>query len=222
MMRLCGTQQGKRKLCAWVRNMPICEFSFWHWYSISFKNKFIRSYEEFHLLGYNAVLCLLPASFWFLIWFILQPCIWRRNISQKRQLILNLVYGVISQKIKIWRTTDVRTSNPTYSWVAGHWVRNTGFTEIIFFSMALPAHSGPRPIIHFRNHFSQTVGLLGRVISPSQGRYLHTGQHKHRINAYTHQTSMPWLGFEPTIPASERTKTVHALDRAATATGLLR
>jgi hypothetical protein len=33
--------------------------------------------------------------------------------------------------------------------------------------------------------FTQTVGLLGRVISPSQGRYLYTGQHKHRINAYT-------------------------------------
>jgi hypothetical protein len=27
---------------------------------------------------------------------------------------------------------------------------------------------------------------------------------------------MPWLGFEPTIPAFERAKTVHALDRAAT------
>jgi hypothetical protein len=59
------------------------------------------------------------------------------------------------------------------------------------FSMALPAHSGPRPLIHFRNHFSQTVGLLGRVISSSQGLFLNTGQHKHRINAYTHQTTMP-------------------------------
>jgi hypothetical protein len=27
---------------------------------------------------------------------------------------------------------------------------------------------------------------------------------------------MPWVGFESTIPASERAKTVHALDRAAT------
>jgi hypothetical protein len=27
---------------------------------------------------------------------------------------------------------------------------------------------------------------------------------------------MPWVGFEPTIPASERAKTVHALERAAT------
>jgi hypothetical protein len=57
------------------------------------------------------------------------------------------------------------------------------------------------------------------VISPSQGRYLNTGEHKHRINAYTHQTSMPWMGFEPTIPESERAKTIHALDHEATVTG---
>jgi hypothetical protein len=30
---------------------------------------------------------------------------------------------------------------------------------------------------------------------------------------------MPPVGFEPTIPAFERVKTVHALDRAATVTG---
>jgi hypothetical protein len=68
---------------------------------------------------------------------------------------------------------------------------NTRIYIHIFFSMALPAQSGPRPLIQFRNHFSQTVGLLGRVIRPSQGRYLNTGQHKQRINAYTHQISMP-------------------------------
>jgi hypothetical protein len=85
--------------------------------------------------------------------------------------------------------------------------------------MALPVNSGPRPLIQFRNHFSQPIGLLGRMISSSQGRDLHTGQHKHRINACTHQTSMPWVGFEPTFQASERAKTVHALDRAATVTG---
>jgi hypothetical protein len=63
----------------------------------------------------------------------------------------------------------------------------------------------------------QTVGLLGRVISLSQGRYLNTGQHKHRINTY--QTSMPCVAFETTIPTSERAKAVHALDRSATLTG---
>jgi hypothetical protein len=30
---------------------------------------------------------------------------------------------------------------------------------------------------------------------------------------------MPWVGFEPTIPAFERAKTVHALDSAATVIG---
>jgi hypothetical protein len=39
------------------------------------------------------------------------------------------------------------------------------------------------------------------------------GQHKIQI-------SMPEVGFEPTIPAFERTKTVHVLDRTATVIGL--
>jgi hypothetical protein len=34
--------------------------------------------------------------------------------------------------------------------------------------------------------FTQTVGLLGWGISRLQGRYLHTGQHKYRINAHKH------------------------------------
>jgi hypothetical protein len=54
-----------------------------------------------------------------------------------------------------------------------------------------------------------SVGLLGRGISPSQGRYLTRTQNKHR------QTSMSRMGFEPTIPVFERAKSVHALDRAA-------
>jgi hypothetical protein len=33
------------------------------------------------------------------------------------------------------------------------------------------------------------------------------------------QTSMPGVGFEPTIPVSERPKMVHALDRGATVVG---
>jgi hypothetical protein len=43
---------------------------------------------------------------------------------------------------------------------------------------------------------------------------------KHRINAYTPQTSMPCVGFKPTIPAFKQAKTIHALDRLATVTGI--
>jgi hypothetical protein len=34
--------------------------------------------------------------------------------------------------------------------------------------------------------FTQSVGLFGRGSSLSQGRYLHTGQHKHRIKTHRH------------------------------------
>jgi hypothetical protein len=90
-----------------------------------------------------------------------------------------------------------------------------------FVSMALAAHSRPWFLIQFRNHISETIGLLGQVISSSQGRCLDVGQHKYRINAYTHQTYMHWVGFERTIPASEWAKTVHALDLSATVVGMI-
>jgi hypothetical protein len=35
------------------------------------------------------------------------------------------------------------------------------------------------------------------------------------------QTSMPQVGFEPTIPVFEWAKTVHVLDRAATVIGII-
>jgi hypothetical protein len=41
---------------------------------------------------------------------------------------------------------------------------------------------GPWPLFQFLN--PEMVGLLGRRISPPQCRYLHTRQHKHRINAH--------------------------------------
>jgi hypothetical protein len=44
---------------------------------------------------------------------------------------------------------------------------------------------GPDLFFSFVIIFTQTVGLLGRVISQSQGRYLKAEQHKHRINSYT-------------------------------------
>jgi hypothetical protein len=43
--------------------------------------------------------------------------------------------------------------------------------------------------------------------------------HRTNTNRVYAQTSMPRIVFEPTIPAFKRTKTVHALDRAATVIG---
>jgi hypothetical protein len=46
-------------------------------------------------------------------------------------------------------------------------------------------------------------------MSPSQGRYLTQTQIEYK------ETSMPSVGFEPTIPVLERKNTLYALDRAA-------
>jgi hypothetical protein len=64
-------------------------------------------------------------------------------------------------------------------------------------------------------NLGHSIGLLGRVISPSQGRYLTQTQNKRT------QASMLRVGFEPTIQVFERAKTVHALEGAATVIGLL-
>jgi hypothetical protein len=68
--------------------------------------------------------------------------------------------------------------------------------------MAHPAHSGPWSLIQFRNHFSQTVGLLGRVISPSQGRYLNIRQHK-RIHTPNIHALSGIKTHDPSVRASE-------------------
>jgi hypothetical protein len=52
--------------------------------------------------------------------------------------------------------------------------------------------------------YTQWIGLLGRGISPSQGLYLHTEQHKHRINV--HCTDIHALSgirtYDPSVRAS--------------------
>jgi hypothetical protein len=64
--------------------------------------------------------------------------------------------------------------------------------------------------------YTQSVRLLRLGIRPSQGRYLHTEQHKQNKRT---QTPMPRVGFEPVILLFERAKTVHVLYRAATVIG---
>jgi hypothetical protein len=65
---------------------------------------------------------------------------------------------------------------------------------------ALQPFVGSWPLFQCLELFTQSVGLLGRGIRSSQA---------------STQTSMPRVGFEPTIPVFERAKTVYALDRAA-------
>jgi hypothetical protein len=70
--------------------------------------------------------------------------------------------------------------------------------------MALQPLLGPGLFFSSIIIFTQTVGLLGRVMTPSQGRYLHAGQHKHRINSYTYIHVLSWIRtHDPSVLASE-------------------
>jgi hypothetical protein len=60
--------------------------------------------------------------------------------------------------------------------------------------------------------FAQTVGLLGRVIRPSQGPYLHIGQHKHRINAHTDIHALGGIRtHDPSVRANEDSSSLRRL-----------
>jgi hypothetical protein len=82
---------------------------------------------------------------------------------------------------------DLRHSAVFYSSQCSQWLfhfshvlRNNSFTHQWLYSPLL----GPSMFLNFVICCTQLIGLLGQVISPSQGRYLHTGQYKHRINAH--------------------------------------
>jgi hypothetical protein len=62
------------------------------------------------------------------------------------------------------------------------------------------------------NLLGHLVGLLGRRIDPTQGLYLHTGQHNPEKRGHT---SMHRVGLELKIQVSERPKAVRASDRSA-------
>jgi hypothetical protein len=103
-----------------------------------------------------------------------------------------------------------RSHTPWHWFWNGYMIVNMNYFTVsigIFYTflMALqPLLLGPGLFFNFVIFFTQTVGLLGRVISPSQGLYLYSRQHKHRINANTniHAWSRIWT-YDPSVRASE-------------------
>jgi hypothetical protein len=82
-----------------------------------------------------------------------------------------------------------------------------------YLSMALQPFAGAWHLLQFRNLF-YTDGRTPWTSDQPVVRPLPTQRQNNRT-----QTSMPRVGFEPTIPVFERAKTVHALDCAATVIG---
>jgi hypothetical protein len=67
--------------------------------------------SEEHIASIFLATCLL--AFFFLNVF-LRPWRWRRYVSPKRRLKLDGLHGVISQKMILFITSTVKTSNPTW------------------------------------------------------------------------------------------------------------
>jgi hypothetical protein len=65
-------------------------------------------------LSCNRRFCLPPAYMLVLAELFLRPWRWRRYAPPKRRLQLNGLHGVICQKMILFITTAVETSNPTY------------------------------------------------------------------------------------------------------------
>jgi hypothetical protein len=97
---------------------------------------------------------------------------------------------------------------------------NYSIISFIHSSMALQPFVGPWPLLQFRNLFytdSKTSWMRDQPVA----RPLPTHRTIQTQIKRT-QTSMPRVGFETTIPAFERAKIIHALDRAATMIGQLK
>jgi hypothetical protein len=90
------------------------------------------------------------------------------------------------------------------------------FSVNIYLSVALQPFVGPWPLFQFLDQY--TVGRTPWLGDQPVVRHLRTHRTTQAQNKRT-QTSMLWVGFEPTISAFKRAKTIHALARAATVIG---
>jgi hypothetical protein len=90
---------------------------------------------------------------------------------------------------------------------------------IIIIIMALQPFVGPWSLYQFLDRIhSRYDSLDGRSARRKASTYIQNNTNTEET--HTIQISMPWVGFEPTIPTFELAKTVHALDRAATVIGI--
>jgi hypothetical protein len=94
------------ELIMWSHEVLQClKSEFWH------PNALIETFIPFtkHSFIKSSVFCC-----WYLVWLILRPSRWRWHVPPKHQFTFNGLYSIISQKIELFITTAMRTSNPTF------------------------------------------------------------------------------------------------------------
>jgi hypothetical protein len=120
----------------------------------------------------------------------------------------------VPQKLKQCRNVLVNFSKYKFNLFFHSFIHSLIHSFIINCSTAL---HGPWPLLQFRNLLHTDSRNPWRTDQPV-ARPLSTYRTTQTQNKCT-QTSMPWVGFESTIPGFEWVKTVDALDRAATVNG---
>jgi hypothetical protein len=152
-------------------------------------------------------------SCWLLAWLTLRPWRWRQLVSQNSELIPDYTtwYHILpSHCCQNLKSNIFKLSSC-----------DVFFLYLYSCCSRLEHRASVKRFVSLQFlNFRQSVGFLGRVISPSQSRYLHTEQHKTQNKR--RRTSMPCIGLETTIPVFERMQIFHALDRAATVIGMWR
>jgi hypothetical protein len=136
--------------------------------------------EEFYHLGCNAFL--LACS-------MLLSCLVYSS-TMKMEAICYSEMTVIPQKTEIFATIAFRISYSTRKKNSIHLPACLSICLCIYLSMYLSVclSMALQPFLDLGRFvssliYTQSVELLGQRISPSQGRYLHTEEHKYRINA---------------------------------------
>jgi hypothetical protein len=116
--------------------------------------------------------------------------------------IMYYSYRHLSTYIPTDRQTDARTLLPTYL--------------LTYLSMAVQSFVRPWPLFQFLNLIHSRQNSLDKGLARREAA---TCTQDSQTQNKSIQTSMPQVGFEPTIQVFERAKTVHALHCAATVIG---
>jgi hypothetical protein len=152
---------------------------------VYFGRKFVKIRRIYNVYLHG---CLLFAPYWLLDCFTLRIWRWRQPLLPNRRWIptgLHVTESTISHAYRCENFKCIKITPNIFPVSFLKW-RDIHLTvSWDFFPLALQP-----PWALASDFFSfmiilQVVGLLGRVISSSQGLYLCTGEHKHRINTYT-------------------------------------